>query len=58
MATIQEKILEDFFNKLSDTDKFTEARILLLRETFETNKKPNASALMAILSVESEDDIP
>ena len=58
MGTIQEDILEEFFEKLNKSEEFDEDRVTRLRELFAAQKKPKADALAEALSVDSKEEVP
>ncbi|MFV1981386.1 MAG: hypothetical protein ACC655_09555 [Rhodothermia bacterium] len=58
MGTIQEDILEEFFEKLNESEEFDEDRMTRRRELFAAQKKPKAAALTEALSVDSKEEVP
>ena len=58
MATIQEKILAEFFRKLTQSDGFTEAKVKQMRELFGGSRKPKAADLLKVFSEGSKKELP
>jgi hypothetical protein len=58
MATIQEEILEEFYQRLEKTDGFTKAKVKQLRDLFTASKKPKAPDLMKVFSETSKENLP
>ena len=58
MGTIQEDILEEFFEKLAESEEFHDDQVARLRELFAAEKKPKAAALVAALSADSKEEVP
>jgi hypothetical protein len=50
MASIQERILDEFFEKLTKAEGFTEARVEQMRELFSGRKKPKPADVMKVFS--------
>ena len=58
MGTIQEDILEEFFNKLTESEEFDDDQVTRIRKLFAAHKKPKAPTLVAALSADSKDEVP
>ncbi len=57
MASIQEEILESFYEELAKLDEIDEEMVNQIREVFSSGKKVKADALVAIFAQESEGDL-
>lgn len=58
MSTIQQNILDTFYEKLATCEGFNQELIMQVRELFEANKKLNAADLVKVLSGESRKELP
>jgi hypothetical protein len=58
MPSIQEEILEKFFQRLAKADGFTEAKAKQVRDLFSGGKKPKALDLVKVLSENSKGNLP
>jgi hypothetical protein len=50
MATIQEEVLQTFFDNLAETEGFTTPKVEALRELFSSGKKPKAADVAKVLA--------
>lgn len=57
MPTVQEKILDDFYQKLTESNYFNDAIIKQLRDLFEADKKLKITDLEKVLSAGSTEDL-
>jgi hypothetical protein len=57
MATIQETILEEFYQKLLKVEGFTEDKVKQVRDLFSGSKKPKATDLVKIFSQHSNENL-
>lgn len=57
MASIQEEILEEFYQKLAQVDGYTEAKLKKLRDLFSGGKKPKAPEVVKVLSENVKDEV-
>lgn len=57
MATIQEEILETFFNQLEKTDDFSKERVDKLRKVLLSVKKTKPEELVKVLSEGAEEQV-
>ncbi len=58
MASIQEEILEEFYQKLTQADGFTEAKVAQVRELFGGTKKPKAVDLIKVFAEMPKESLP
>lgn len=58
MSSIQKDILQSFFERLMESDKFDGTKIEALKALFEVDKKPNAADVMKALLEDSTEAIP
>ncbi len=57
MASIQEKILDEFIEKLANTEGFTENRMQRIRELFSGRKKPKAADVIKVFSENPKEEM-
>ena len=57
MATIQEKILEEFYRKLAQSEGFTEVKVKQVRELLGGGKKPKAADVLKVFSEDSKEKL-
>jgi hypothetical protein len=58
MATIQEKILAEFYRRLLKAEGFTEAKVEQVRDLFSGSKKPKPADLIKVFSESSKEGLP
>ncbi len=57
MSTIQQDILSEFFEKLSESEEFDLDRLERLRRMLTAQRRPKPATLVEILSVDSNDEV-
>ncbi len=58
MPTVQQEILDAFFERLRDSDSFSEEIVKRLRELFQEQRKPKAEELAQVMSDLPEEPLP